>query len=285
MKSAALLCAVLLAACSSGNPTTAAHTSTAAPSPTATSGVPTTKVVTIVLENHGDSEALQGMPYLSSLAQTYGHSSNYANLAHPSLPNYLAMAAGSTFEISDDLDADSHPLDGTTVFDSANAAVYAEGMTSPCQADNKDKYAGRHNAWTYFAQGHDACVQRDLPLTDLNVQQLPTVGLIVPDLCHDAHDCELDEADGFLKEWVPKLIASPDYTSGKLALVVIFDEVENGGQGKLLTTVIAPRLKGVIVDAPLNHLAWCRWMTDLEGAAPLRDAAGAPSLGAAFGLT
>ena len=280
MKPAALLCALLLAACSSGR---AAVTSP--PSPTSIPDVPTTKVVTIVLENHSDAQALDGMPYLSSLAIQYGQTTHYASLAHPSLPNYLAMAAGSTFGIADDLDANHHPLDGQTVFDNGDAAVYSEGMTSNCQEHNQGRYAERHNAWTYFAAGHDACMQRDRPLSQLDVAHLPAVSLVVPDLCHDAHDCGLDSADDFLKQWVPALLDSPEYATGKLAVVVTFDEVEHDTEGNLLTTVIAPRLKSATIDAPLNHLAWCRWMTDLEGAAPLRDAASAPSLGAAFGLT
>ena len=280
MKPVALLCALLLAACSSGG-----RTVSPPPTPTAIPEVPTTKVVTIVLENHSDKAALDGMPYLKELAQTYGRTSEYKSLTHPSLPNYLAMAAGSTFGITDDLDPKDHALPGQTVFDTGDAAVFAEGMTKNCQDYNADRYAVRHNAWTYFAAGHATCLEHDKPLTALDPASLPTVSLIVPDLCNDAHDCDLDKADAFLQDWVPKLTASSDYLAGRLAVVVTFDEVEHQSQGNVLTTVVAPKLKGSVVDAPLDHLAWCRWMTDLEGAAPLRDAAGATSLGVAFGLT
>jgi hypothetical protein len=66
--------------------------------------------------------------------------------------------------------------------------------------------------------------------------------------------------------------------------VVTFDEVEGSGGGSLLTVVVAPGLHGARVGAPLSHLSWCRWMTDLVGARPLRDAARATSLGRAFNL-
>jgi hypothetical protein len=280
MKPVALLCALLLAACSSGTRTVVpAHRATAIPQ------VTTTKVVTIVLENHSDKAALEGMPYLKELAQTYGRTSEYKSLAHPSLPNYLAMAAGSTFGITDDLDPKEHALTGQTVFDSGDAAVYAEGMTVNCQEFNADRYVVRHNAWSYFAGGRASCLERDKPLASLDSAVLPTVSVIIPDLCNDAHDCGLDKADGFLQTWVPKLMASPDYVAGRLAVVVTFDEVEHDSEGNVLTTVVAPKLKGTVVDAPLSHLAWCRWMTDLEGAPALRDAARTTSLGVAFGLT
>ena len=80
-------------------------------------------------------------------------------------------------------------------------------------------------------------------------------------------------------------MASPEYLSGRHAVVVTFDEVGHDSEGNVLTTVVAPKLRGSVVDAPLSHLAWCRWMTDLEGAPALRDAASATSLGVAFGLT
>ena len=71
---------------------------------------------------------------------------------------------------------------------------------------------------------------------------------------------------------------------GRLAVVVTFDEDEGTGprRGNVLTVVVAPSLHGTQVDAPLDHLSWNRWMTDLVGADP--QAPDAPSLGKAFGL-
>ena len=56
-----------------------------------------TKVLTIVEENHGYDQSLSSMPYLKSLGTRYGYATNYHALTHPSLPNYLALAGGSTF--------------------------------------------------------------------------------------------------------------------------------------------------------------------------------------------
>src|SRR3954449_9934084 len=71
-----------------------------------------TKVLTIVEENHGTAATLRGMPYLASLASRYGHTTSYRNLTHPSLPNYLAMAGGSTFGVHDDAAPSSHHVPG-----------------------------------------------------------------------------------------------------------------------------------------------------------------------------
>src|SRR6266513_1841785 len=58
-------------------------------------------VVIVVLENQGSREAL-GDANIASLVKGGAWFSNYHGLAHPSLPNYLAMVAGSTFGVERD---------------------------------------------------------------------------------------------------------------------------------------------------------------------------------------
>jgi len=57
------------------------------------------------MENHAYSQIIgntAGAPYINSLAQEYGLATNYTAITHPSLPNYLALAAGSTLGITGD---------------------------------------------------------------------------------------------------------------------------------------------------------------------------------------
>ncbi len=62
-----------------------------------------TKVLVIVEENHSLPQMLAGMPYLSRLAtKRYGYAARYLAITHPSLPNYLAIAGGSTFGVTND---------------------------------------------------------------------------------------------------------------------------------------------------------------------------------------
>ncbi len=258
-----------------------------------------TKVLTIVFENHGTSSASTGMPYLAALGSRYGRATSYASLTHPSLPNYLALAGGSTFGVHDDLGPSSHRLAGPSVFDAAlakgqTAKTYAESMGSTsCRTTAASPYAVKHNPWTYFADHRALCTRYDVnaggttagPLhSDAHYGRLPRVGLLVPNLCHDAHDCSLRTADAWLRQWLPVLQSGPDWRAGRLAIVITFDEVEGSGSGTLLTVVVAPQLSHKVVTTRLNHYSWCRWMTDSVGAAPLRSAASATSLGKAFGL-
>lgn len=304
-RSLALL--LLVAACSSTSgtaaPRTPGPTRRPTPSPTASPTPPplhpalakggVTKVLTIVEENHGTASARQGMPYLASLAAEYGQATRYASLAHPSLPNYIAMTAGSTLGVHDDHGPSSHPIPGPSVFDVAvshghTAKVYAESMHDNCQRSSSDGYAARHNTWTYFTDSA-SCPQLDVPAdridADAAAGTLPDVGLLIPDLCHDAHDCSLGQADGYLRDVMRTVLGGADWAAGRLAVVITFDEVEDAGAGTLLTVVVAPGLHGTRVVTPLDHLSWNRWMTDLVGAPPMRDAARAPSMGSAFRLS
>src|SRR3954471_2570884 len=95
------------------------------------------KVLVVVEENHTASAALSGMPFLASLASTYGRTTDYHARTHPSLPNYLALAGGTTFGVRDDLNPSSHPLAGQSIFDRAiaggrTAKTYADSMPSSC---------------------------------------------------------------------------------------------------------------------------------------------------------
>jgi hypothetical protein len=116
-----------------------------------------------------------------------------------------------------------------------------------------DQYAARHNPFVYFHSIIDspACqanvVRLERLRRDLATRQsTPNFAFIAPNLCHDGHDapCKNGEPGGlrsanlFLREWVPRILASPAYRRGGL-LVVTFDEGEaevqpNPTGGKLL---------------------------------------------------
>ena len=269
------------------------------PAPPATSRA-VTKALTIVLENHGAAAATAGMPQLVRLARTYGQAVHYRAVSHPSLPNYLALAGGSTFGVTDDGSPAEHPVHGPSVFDLAlvtgrTAKTYAEAMPTSCARRSQGRYAVKHNPWAYFTDdaSRRGCAAADVPLggpdsgalaEDIAAGTLPVVGLIVPDLCHDAHDCPVSIADAWVSAWVSQVLQGPDWRAGRLAVVVTFDEAEKSSDNTVLTVVIAPGLHAVRADADLTHQSWTRWMSDLAGSAAPAGCASAGSLGAAFGL-
>jgi acid phosphatase len=296
--------AVTVVACSStaagGQPASPPRAETAASAPTS-AAVPPTKVLLIVEENENDHSALRHMPFLARLGRRYGHTTHFRASAHPSLPNYLALAGGSTFGVRDDADPSAHRLHAATVFDQAlarndTAKAYAESMPGNCTLTSSGRYAVRHNPWTYFhaAKSRANCRRDDVPSgtrtagalhDDVVGGTLPTVGMVTPNLDHDAHDGTLAAADRWLKRWMAVIRSGPDWTSGQLAIVITFDE--NNGTAKpntVLTTVVSPTTHHVVSSAHLTDYSWTRYADRLIGAHLLRHAKRAHSLRAAFGL-
>ena len=251
----------------SGTPTATSNPPPAAASPAA--GAVPVKALVVVEENHSQSSVLSGMPYLASLADSYGQTRTYQAVAHPSLPNYLAIIAGSTFGVTDDQPPADHPVPGASVLDlaiakAATAKAYIEDMPGPCTLVSSGDYAVKHNPWAYFTDQTDRrnCQDFDVPAgtptggalhDDVQAGALPTVGLLIPNLCHDAHNCPLGAADAWLQQWLPILMQGPDYRAGHLAIVITFDEDDNSGDNTVLTTVIAPTVDHVSAATPLTH--------------------------------
>ena len=257
-----------------------------------------TKVLTIVEENHSYAQAKAGMPYLMSLASKYAYASNDHGVTHPSLPNYLALAGADTFGVS----TDSEPIPSTkvgtakTVFDLAldkglRAKSYQESMTSNCQTTSGGGYAARHNPWVYFGSSRTRCKAYDVPagsfLTDVHNNALPNAGMLIPNLCNDGHDCSLTVADNWLKARLPTLLASTDFTSGRLTVVVTFDEDDIRSGNQVLTVVMNAALSGKhkVVTTSLNHYSLSRFLSSMSASPGLNNAATAPSFAAAFGFT
>jgi hypothetical protein len=262
-----------------------------------------TKVLVIVEENHSAAQMLAGLPYLNRLAtRKYGYARHYRAITHPSLPNYLAIAGGSTFGVTnDDSPAGNGPKVGRarSVFDQAiahgyTAKTYAESMPSNCYAHPSGKYAVKHNPWAYFASGRRNCARYDVPMgtphhghlaRDIASGHLPNVGMAIPNLCNDAHSCSLATANTWLKRWLPLLLHSRAFTSGRLAVVVTADEANYSGSNDVLTVVLhAPGRGGRATSTHLSHYSLSKFLSAISGAHALRHARHAHGLGHAFGL-
>jgi hypothetical protein len=270
------------------------------PTPTPSPSVPptVTKVLTFVEENHSLAEMQRGMPYTYSLAQQYGYATNWSAITHPSLPNYLAMAGGSTYGVTDDGSPASHPIGGPDAFGEAVAAgktakSYQESMTGNCLLTNSGRYAVKHNPWVYFIDDRTNCAKFDVPSgtdasgalhDDIVNGTLPNVGEVTPNLDNDAHDGSLLTADNWIKSWMQQIFTSRDWKSGQLAVIITADE-DDGSQGnQVLTTVVHPSQNHHVVSTALTHYSWTIAMTDLAKAACLGASCKAPNAATAFGL-
>ena len=278
--------------------TTTVPPTTTTTSPSGTSGH---KVLVIMEENHSETEALAQMPVLTSYADQYGQATDYSAISHPSLPNYVAIWSGDTQGITSDCSvaASCQPAGPTvwsqTIAAGETATAYQESMTTNCQASSSGAYVARHGPWPYFADATDQaeCDANDVSLgtttsgnllNDVTNGNLPVTGEITPNLNDDAHDGTLAQADAWLGQWLPIIMAGPDYTSGNLTIIVTFDE-DDSTQGNIVQFVaIDPHLNHVVVTGAFDHYSLTRWLEDNAGVAYLRNAATAPDLRTAFGL-
>lgn len=253
-----------------------------------------TKVLVFVEENHSLAQMKSGMPYAYRLAKRYGYASHYTATTHPSLPNYIAIASGRTYGVRDDLNPSAHKLTGASVFGRAiaagkTAATYADGMPSNCAlTKGGSSYVPKHNPWAYFVTERALCRKYDLPISKLGGAitrgTLPNVGMVIPNLRHDAHDGSLGTADAWFRGWMTKVAAGPDWASGRLAIVLTADEDNRLSRNKVLTIVIHRSQRAKVVTTPLTHYSLARLFAEISGTKPLHFAATAPSMVKAFGL-
>ncbi len=206
-------------------------------------------------------------PYQNGLAATYAVAADYFGVAHPSLPNYLALIAGSTFgTTSDCLPVQcSLPKNTTTLatlLDSHGLSwkEYAESMPTNCsQVNSQDGlYAAKHNPFVYFGaitgdNGAGAAssycdshvVSMDQFYLDLQSGRLPSFSFVTPNVCDDAHSCPLATGDQWLSTLVPKIVGSSSFAT--TALFIVYDEGSSsdlsGGGGQVACILVSPFAK------------------------------------------
>jgi phosphatidylinositol-3-phosphatase len=226
----------------------------ASASPLATGLPDFSHIYLIVLENKEDSSIIGNAqaPYLNRLARTYGLATNYNAIGHPSQPNYLVLASGSTGGVRDDA---NHDLSQPSVFDQVEASgrtwqVAAQndrlgcytGATARGGPDGPGTYARKHNpaiSFSAISRSPTRCAR----ITDFSHfdPAAASFNWIVPNLCNTMHDCSIATGDAWLGSFLPSILASPAWLQGGLILLT-FDEgtTNDGGGGRVATIVISP---------------------------------------------
>lgn len=237
----------------------------------------------IVLENHDESSLYGGqMPYLASLVRRYAFAPSYYAVAHPSEPNYIALISGSTWGVSDD--DPGNTVDRPNVADQLQARHltwdgYMESL--PRTGDVTDAeypasaplYVKKHDPFALFPHTAPQGIKPLAALRgDLRSGKVGNFALVVPNLCHDLHggpqcpdDRSLEKsADAFLREWVGAIISSQVWKTSRVAIFVVTDEDDSGGDNKVGAAVVtnAGRAHGFVSARAYNHyslLATLEW--------------------------
>ena len=240
-------------------------------------------VVVIVFENKGRGAVLgnRNAPAFNAFARKGAVLSGYRGVAHPSLPNYLALVSGSTHGIT--TDCTRCVVDGPSLADTLAAKgltwkTYAEGLPRPgWTGAGTGRYAKKHVPFLYFRNvlARPAWQRNVVPLSRLSPRRLPDFALVVPDLCHDMHDCPVRVGDTWLRRFLPPLLRVPE-----TVVFVTFDESYGAGN-RVPALALGPLVRPGSRFAPaLTHYGLLRTIEDGLGLPRLgRSARAGPATG------
>lgn len=234
-----------------------------------------THVVLVVFENH-EADSIVGSPAaptFNALARRFARMTNYTAVAHPSLPNYLALVSGSTQGITSDCTdciVRARSLADTLAATGRTWKTYAEDLPSPgFTGGSSGRYVKKHDPFLYFEDVVNSRARRGrvVPFPqlarDLAAHRLPDFSLLIPNLCDDMHDCPVATGDAWLRAHVVPLLHSPELRGG--VVFVVFDEgtSDEGGGGRIDALALGPVVRhGSRFSKATNHYGLLRTIED-----------------------
>ncbi|MFI5282085.1 MAG: alkaline phosphatase family protein [Candidatus Dormibacterales bacterium] len=220
-------------------------------------------VFVIVMENRSPTEALAGS-FTASLAATYAMAADYHAVAHPSVPNYLALTSGSTWGVTDD---SYHVLPTADLGDELTSAgvswrAYMEGMVDAGCLQSPLPYDPGHNPFAFYGGRCPPNVVSLSPLAADLAGVTPYLSWIAPDRCHDEHDCSVTIGDAWLRQEVGAITQSEAWRSGGV-LFITWDEDDGSAGNQVLALVISPGGPHVVSQRPYSHYSLLATVQDL----------------------
>lgn len=226
----------------------------------------------VIMENHGYDEIIGSpdAPFINQLAARYGMATNYVSVAHPSLPNYLALTSGDTFGITTDC-TDCFQQAPNLVVDRIAPSgrtwrAYMESMPAPGHLGDAYPYMQKHDPFVYYddLRTDPAQLANVVPFSQLaadlaTAATTPAFGWITPNMLNDMHDGTVAQGDAWLAGQIPVLLASPAWTQQRSLLVITWDEDDNAPGNRVATLVIATGMPAGFRSAvPYNHYSLLR---------------------------
>ena len=277
---------------------TPAATPLPTPTPIGSGTLPNFSHVFLIVMENEESTGIMGnnaAAYINTLAAGHGLATQYFAVSHPSLPNYLALTAGSTFGIASD--CTGCYVDATNIADQVESSgrswkAYLESMPSSCFVGDAYPYMQKHNPFIYYNDVRTnpaRCAEHVVPFTQLSTDlvngTVPNLAWITPNMCNDMHDCSIATGDAWLANVVPGILASSAFQNGGV-LFITWDEGEssagccgNAAGGQVATLVIAPNgVAGLRSTIAETHYSLLRTIEDAWGLSALGQAASAVAM-------
>jgi len=267
-------------------------------------------VIWIFMENqsYGTIVGSPNAEYINTVARECGLATNYHNVTHPSLPNYIAATSGLSYSSLHSFLPDCGPggsckTSAKSIFGQGESwKAYDESMPSNCDRSNAGNYAVRHNPAVYYTTLH-GCSSSDVAFSrlssDLSHNRLPAFSFITPNLVDDMHNGTVAGGSAWLSHHLPLILGSPEYRNGSTVVFVTWDEGEGGHYGAgeqcatstsdvschVATLVISPSTKaGTRSGTRFNHFSLLATAEQLLHLAKLGQAGSATTMTKAFNL-
>lgn len=239
-------------------------------------------IVIITMENksYADIVGNENAPYINFLIHTYSFADNYFAVSHPSLPNYLAIVGGSTFNITSDCTNCS--VNASNLVDQLGQIhktwkAYMESMPSSCFIGSSGEYAQKHDPFIYFddIRNNPGRCNNIVPYSQLradlrSANTTPDFIWISPNLCNDMHDCLTKTGDAWLSEQIPMILNSPAFTKQKSLLVIAWDEGEGSGSNQVPAIFIGNSVKqGFMSTTSYTHYSLLHTIENIWNIQPL----------------
>ena len=213
--------------------------------------------------------------YIRTLGQSGAVLTNSHALTHPSQPNYLALFSGSTQGVHSD-GTPPHPftapnLGAELVASGHSFAGYSEDLPhAGYSGEDVGDYARRHSPWVNFT---DVPPQDNLPLTRFpgNFANLPTVSFVIPNLQHDMHSGNINDADVWLQEHMSNYAR---WAIGHNSLLIVTWDEDNGTTSNHIPTIFfGAHIRPGEYREPVTHYRLLRTLEDMFALAPVGNSA------------
>lgn len=241
----------------------------------ATSVPPADHVVVVIMENHSYDQ-VRTLPYTADLMATQtAFAASYA-ITHPSQPNYIALWSGGTQGVAND----ACPAPGSPFFtENLGHACETAGLSWRSYSEDLPSvgytgctaagglYVRKHCPWTNFANVDHSNERPFTDLaTDLALGSLPNLAVVIPNQCHNTHDCSVGTGDTWLSEHLPDMI---DGLGPSGFLVLTWDEDDSHSGNHILTVFAGPLVKsGYLSPTAITHYTVLRTICDALALTP-----------------
>jgi hypothetical protein len=277
----AAFCSATLAAALAG--AAAAHSAPSSDVPeartaavTATTAPRYDHVVVAIFENTNYSTIQKQAPSFMALADSGAEMTQSFGVTHPSQPNYLALFSGSTQGVTGDSCPVSFASTGNLGQQLVSAGftfkTYSEDLPSAgytgCSSSNGE-YVRKHAPWVDFGNLSQSL---HVPYTEFptDYSTLPTVSFVVPNMCHDMHDCSTKTGDRWLKSNLAAY-ATWAQTHNSL-LITTFDEDNFTSVNQIYTSLVGQGVLPGDYSQNINHYNVLRTIEDMYGLPALGNA-------------